>query len=63
MDYKSYRQKYFADPAPPPRYRFQGSFGMTLYYQDFASAVAYYGMVLGAPGYLEGDGKLCIIPI
>jgi hypothetical protein len=56
MDYKSYRQAYFTNPAPLPQYRFQGSFSVTLFYEDFAAAVDYYGSVLVAPGYVEGDG-------
>jgi hypothetical protein len=56
MDYKEYRRAYFADPMPVPRYRFSGSFAVTLYFEDFEPAVHYYSKVLGPPGYVEGEG-------
>lgn len=56
MDYKEYQEAYFTDPIPEPRYRFNGSFGVTLYFEDFDSAVAYYRRVLGPPAYIEGEG-------
>lgn len=56
MDYESYRQAYFTDPPPEPRFRFRGSFGVTLFYQDFDQAVSYYTQVLGPPGYAQGKG-------
>ncbi len=56
MDYKEYRRAYFADPMPEPRYGFSGSFGVTLFFEDFDSAVDYYGRVLGPPAYVEGEG-------
>lgn len=54
MDYNAYRRAFFAQPAPEPRYPFRGSFGATLYYQDYAAAVAFYEKVLGPPAYVEG---------
>lgn len=56
MDYEAYRSAYFAEPAPAPRYRFSGSFGVTLYFEDYEAAVAYYEEVLGPPAYVEGEG-------
>jgi len=56
MDYETYWNAYFTDPAPAPRYRFEGSFGVTLYFEDFEAAVAYYQEVLGPPAYVEGEG-------
>jgi hypothetical protein len=56
MDYKTYRQSYFVDPPPAPRYRFKGSFGITLFYEDFEAAVSYYAKTLGPPGYVQGEG-------
>ena len=56
MDYKTYQKNYFTNPPPQPRYNFRGSFGMTLFYQDYQAAVAYYERVLGPPAYVEGAG-------
>jgi len=56
MDYETYRKNYFADPAPEPRYNFVGDFGITLFYQDYAAAIAYYECVLGPAAYAEGEG-------
>jgi hypothetical protein len=56
MDYQEYRKAYFADPKPEPRYRFGGSFGVTLYFEEFDAAVEYYRQVLGPPAYVEGEG-------
>ena len=56
MDYEAYRSAYFTDPAPEPRYRFSGSFGVTLYFEAYDAAVAYYSDVLGPPAYVERDG-------
>jgi len=56
MDYQTYRNAYFTDPIPQPRYRFNGTFGITLFFKDFYSAVAYYQQVLGPPAYIEGPG-------
>ena len=56
MDYETYRKTYFTDPTPEPRYRFSGSFGVTLYFQDFEEAVEYYRLVLGPPAYVQGEG-------
>lgn len=56
MDYDAYRSQFFADPVPQPRFDFAGLHGLTLYFADYAAAVAYYERVLGPPGYVEGDG-------
>lgn len=55
MDYAAYYQAYFINPQPEPRFSFSGHFGLTLYYQDFEAAVAFYTQVLGPAGYQEGD--------
>jgi hypothetical protein len=56
MSYEDYRNAYFVALAPEPRYRFEGSFGVTLYYEDHDAAVEYYRQVLGPPAYVEGAG-------
>jgi hypothetical protein len=55
MDFESYRQKYFVRPAPQSRFQYQGLHGVTLYYQDYERAVAYYQQVLGPAAYVEGE--------
>ena len=54
MDFNTYQKAYFLNPPPAPRFHYTGSFGLTLYYQDFAAAVAFYEQVLGEAGYQEG---------
>ena len=56
MDYETYRKNYFVDPPPESRYRFTGHFGVTLFYEDYESAIVYYEQVLGPPAYVEGKG-------
>jgi len=56
MDYEAYRNAYFTDAPPQPRYRFSGSFGVTLSFEAYDEAVAYYAEVLGPPAYVEGNG-------
>jgi catechol 2,3-dioxygenase-like lactoylglutathione lyase family enzyme len=56
MNYEEYRNAYLVAPAPEPRYRFGGSFGTTLYFEDFDEAVEFYRQVLGPPAYAEGAG-------
>ena len=56
MDYETYKQNFYADPAPEPRYHFTGIFGSTLFYEDYHAAVAFYEQVLGPPAYLEDQG-------
>jgi len=56
MDYHTYRKNYFVDPPPEPRYNFSGNFGVTLFYEDYKAAIAYYERVLGTPTYMEGEG-------
>ena len=54
MEFEDYRRKFFQDPMPDPRFSFQGSFGLTLYYQEYQQAVQFYSEVLGPPPYVEG---------
>jgi hypothetical protein len=56
MNYEAYRQAYFTHPRPEPRFAFSGSFGVTLFFEDFEPAVAFYAKVLGPPAYVEGEG-------
>ena len=56
MDYEAYRNAYYTDPAPEPRYHISGISGIALFYQDFESAVKYYQEVLGPAAYVEGKG-------
>ena len=56
MDYDSYRKKFFANPQPEPRFRFDGILGTTLYFEAYEEAVGYYIEVLGEPAYVEGTG-------
>lgn len=56
MDYDSYREKFFTEPAPEPRFDYLGLYGTTLYFSDYDAAVDYYSRVLGPPAYVEGEG-------
>ncbi len=56
MDYEEYRKAYFTNPVPESRFRFSGTFGVTLYFEEFEAAVMYYQQVLGPPAYVEGEG-------
>jgi hypothetical protein len=56
MDYEAYRNAFFVDPPPEPRFRFTGRFGPTLFYENYDAAVAFYERVLGPPAYVEGAG-------
>lgn len=56
MEHREYRRAYFADPMPESRYPSSGSFGVTLYFEEFITAVGYYQQVLGPPAYVEGEG-------
>jgi hypothetical protein len=56
MDYETYRQQFFANPLPLPRFAFVGLHGLTLYFAEYEAAVAYYQRVLGPPAYVEGQG-------
>lgn len=55
MDHKEYRSKFFTDPAPEPRFNFQGIRGAAVYYQEYQAALAYFEQVFGLPGYVEGE--------
>ena len=54
MDYVTYREKYFVEPAPEARFAYAGLLGVTLYFQAYEQAVGYYQRVLGPPAYVEG---------
>ena len=56
MDYDSYREKFFANPSPEPRFEYLGLHGTTLFFSDYEAAVDYYTQVLGEPAYVEGTG-------
>lgn len=56
MNYTEYRNAYFIAPMPEARYRFSGSFGVTLYFEEFDATVGYYRQVLGPPACREGEG-------
>jgi uncharacterized glyoxalase superfamily protein PhnB len=56
MDFNSYRKANFTDPPPESRFRFRDSFGVTLYFEEFEAAIAFYEEVLGPPSYVEGEG-------
>ena len=55
MDYEAYRKAYFAEPMPGPRYAFQDSFNVSLYFEEYDAVVSYYTKVLGPPAYVEGE--------
>jgi hypothetical protein len=55
MNYNEYRQAYFTYPPPEPRFTFSSSFGVTLFFEAFDTAVAFYQKVLGLPAYVEGQ--------
>ena len=55
MDYAAYREAYFVDPPPEPRFAHGGVFGVALFFEQYAEAVDFYSRVLGPPGYVEGD--------
>lgn len=55
MDYSAYRDAHFVKPAPEARFTYTGAFGVTLFYEDFTAAMAYYEQVLGPPAYVEDD--------
>lgn len=56
MDFNEYRQKFFVNPVPDQRFQFKNAFGVTVYFEDYQSAIAFYEEVLGPPIYVEGDG-------
>ena len=53
VDYDAYKRNYLVQPAPQPRYEFSGTFNITLFYEAYAEAVAYYTQVFGPPAYVE----------
>lgn len=55
MDYESYKQAYFVNPAPKPKFDFVGLHGVALYFQEYEKAVAFYTQVFGPPAYIEGE--------
>jgi len=54
MDYEEYRNKYYSDPTPEPRFKAKGIQGTTLYYQEYSSALDFFRQVFGPPAYIEG---------
>ena len=56
MDFETYKQNFYADPPPEPRFQFNGAFGVALFYENYAQLVEYYSAVLGPPAYVEGEG-------
>ena len=55
MDYPTYCATYFVEPAPVARFTGVGAFGVTLFFEAYTDAIAFYGRVLGPPAYVEGD--------
>jgi uncharacterized glyoxalase superfamily protein PhnB len=55
MDYNTYKENYFANPQPVPRFNIIGLNGIAIFIQDYAEAIAYYTQVLGPPNYVEGE--------
>ena len=56
MNYEEYKKAYYADPEPTPRFSFAESLEVTLFFEEFDVAAAYYERVLGPPLYSEGSG-------
>ncbi len=56
MNYKTYRESFFVSPQPEQQYQFEGLLGITLFFEKYEEAVAYYTAVLGPPAYVEGSG-------
>ena len=56
LDFEAYKQAFFVDPQPEPRFSFRGVLGATLYFAEYDRAVAFYTEVLGPPAYVEGKG-------
>jgi hypothetical protein len=56
MNYEEYKKAHFTDPEPEPRFRFAESVEVTLFFEDFGVAAAFYEQVLGPPAYAEGSG-------
>lgn len=55
MDFEEYHSRYFRQPTPEQRFAFAGVSGATLYYQEYAAALAFFRKVLGEPAYVEGE--------
>lgn len=55
MDFEAYRNAFFTDPAPVSKHNFADVFGITLFFEEYEEAIAYYSSVLGQPGYVEGE--------
>jgi hypothetical protein len=56
MDFETYKQKFYTNPQPKPRFQFNGAFGVALFYENYTEVVEYYSAVLGPPAYVEGEG-------
>jgi uncharacterized glyoxalase superfamily protein PhnB len=55
MDYKEYREKFYVEPQPEPRFRFSGLAGYSVFVKNYDKALAYYKEVFGPPAYVEGE--------
>lgn len=56
MDFETYKRKFYVDPQPKPQFKFSGTLGISLYYEEYETVVNYYQQVLGPPNYIEGAG-------
>ena len=54
MNLDEYRKAFVVNPRPKPRFKYTGRFNVTLFYEAYEAAVAYYTAVLGPPAYVEG---------
>jgi len=50
MDYQTYPKSIFTDPRPAPRVDFTGTFGVTLYYEEFEQADRLQAAFIAAGG-------------
>lgn len=55
---EAYRKAFVVDPQPSQRYRFVSNFNVTLFYESFDEAVAFFAQVLGPAGYVEGENTI-----
>jgi len=55
VNIETYRNSYFTNPAPQPRFKFESLNAITLYFQRYPEALAFYTAVLGTPQYKEGE--------
>lgn len=55
MNYQAYQKAYFVEPQPEQKFKYKGILGVTLFFEAYETAVAYYTAVLGSPAYVEKD--------